>query len=127
VIDTLESRCFFSALSSVDPLDWDKPVRPWSGPPAPPIFVPLANWYEYRVRAVNEAGYSDYSNVASPNMQVVGDANCDGRVDGSDYTVLDGNINRSDLVTPSSWLLGDVNQDGQVDGSDYVVLDGQSH
>ncbi len=48
-----------------------------------------------------------------------GDANLDGRVDGSDYTLIDHGF-QSHLI---GWYNGDFNYDGVVDGSDYTLID----
>ncbi len=48
-----------------------------------------------------------------------GDANLDGRVDGSDYTKIDASF--SNHLT--GWINGDFNYDGVVDGSDYTLID----
>ncbi len=48
-----------------------------------------------------------------------GDANLDGHVDGSDYTLIDYGFNTG--VT--GWLNGDFNYDGLIDGSDYTLID----
>ncbi len=48
-----------------------------------------------------------------------GDANLDGRVDGSDYTKIDAAFGTS----LSGWLNGDFNYDGTIDGSDYTLID----
>jgi hypothetical protein len=48
-----------------------------------------------------------------------GDANLDGKVDGSDYSLIDnGYINGL-----SGWYNGDFNYDGTIDGSDYALID----
>jgi hypothetical protein len=48
-----------------------------------------------------------------------GDANLDGRVDGSDYTLIDNGY--ANHLT--GWFNGDFNYDGVVDGSDYALMD----
>jgi autotransporter-associated beta strand protein len=48
-----------------------------------------------------------------------GDANLDGKVDGSDYSLID--YGYSNGLT--GWLNGDFNYDGVVDGSDYSLID----
>ena len=59
--------------------------------------------------------------------KIAGDANNDGKVDGSDVTILAGNWQAGvgapnpDTVT---WEMGDFNGDGQVDGSDVTILAG---
>ena len=61
--------------------------------------------------------------ILSP--QVAGDANNDGKVDGSDVTILAGNWQKgvSDGLT-ATWAEGDFNGDGKVDGSDVTILAG---
>ena len=56
---------------------------------------------------------------------IPGDANNDGRVDGSDVTILAGNwqVGVSDGQT-ATWEMGDFNGDGRVDGSDVTILAG---
>jgi hypothetical protein len=48
-----------------------------------------------------------------------GDANLDGKVDGSDYSRIDNGY----LNHLSGWANGDFNYDGVVDGSDYTLID----
>ena len=56
---------------------------------------------------------------------IAGDANGDGKVDGSDVTILAGNwqVGVSDGET-ATWEMGDFNGDGKVDGSDVTILAG---
>ena len=58
---------------------------------------------------------------------IPGDANRDGRVDGSDVTILAGNwqagVGDPDPSTVT-WEMGDFNGDGQIDGSDVTILAG---
>jgi autotransporter-associated beta strand protein len=54
-----------------------------------------------------------------------GDANLDGKVDGSDYSVID-NAYLADQTNPAEytgWSNGDFNYDGVIDGSDYTLID----
>ena len=54
-----------------------------------------------------------------------GDANLDGRVDGSDVTILAGNWQAGVIdETNATWSMGDFNGDGKVDGSDVTILAG---
>ena len=55
---------------------------------------------------------------------IAGDANGDGRVDGSDVTILAGNWQYgADMSEPdATWGMGDFNGDGRVDGSDVTIL-----
>jgi hypothetical protein len=48
-----------------------------------------------------------------------GDANLDGVVDGSDYTLIDNGYHNK----LTGWGNGDFNYDGVVDGSDYTLID----
>jgi fibronectin-binding autotransporter adhesin len=49
-----------------------------------------------------------------------GDANLDGHVDGTDYSVIDTN---NGMTSGALWSQGDFNYDGKVDGSDYSLID----
>ena len=55
-----------------------------------------------------------------------GDANRDGRIDGSDVTILAGNWQHGvGAANPdATWEMGDFNGDGKVDGSDVTILAG---
>jgi hypothetical protein len=58
-----------------------------------------------------------------------GDANLDGKVDGSDYSLVDSTYTMEHFVNGvaqkpvSGWANGDFNYDGVVDGSDYTLMD----
>jgi autotransporter-associated beta strand protein len=54
-----------------------------------------------------------------------GDANLDGKVDGSDYSLIDSSYatEKSTGQSISGWYNGDFNYDGVVDGSDYALMD----
>ena len=57
--------------------------------------------------------------------QIAGDANNDGKVDGSDVTILAGNWQVGvDGLTEATWEMGDFNGDKKVDGSDVTILAG---
>ena len=60
-------------------------------------------------------------------QKIAGDANGDGKVDGSDVTILAGNW-QAGVGNPApgtiTWEMGDFNGDGQVDGSDVTILAG---
>ena len=58
-------------------------------------------------------------------VNIPGDANNDGKVDGSDVTILAGNWQKgvNDGQT-AIWTEGDFNGDGKVDGSDVTILAG---
>jgi hypothetical protein len=71
------------------------------------------------------SGIFDSVSVAAGDFLVkytyTGDANLDGKVDGSDYSLIDaGNAAEGG---PTGWYNGDFNYDGAVDGSDYTLID----
>jgi len=49
---------------------------------------------------------------------LLGDANLDGKVNGTDFTLMAASFNQSG----KSWDQGDFNYDGDVNGSDFVLL-----
>ena len=54
-----------------------------------------------------------------------GDANLDGKVDGSDYSRIDSSyvMEQTSHTSVSGWFNGDFNYDGVVNGSDYTLID----
>jgi hypothetical protein len=50
-----------------------------------------------------------------------GDANLDGKIDGSDYSRIDNASASSGSLT--GWFNGDFNYDGVINGSDYTLID----
>ena len=52
---------------------------------------------------------------------LLGDANLDGKVNGTDFNLMAANFNQA--VT-DGWDRGDFNYDGKVNGSDFVLLAG---
>ena len=53
-----------------------------------------------------------------------GDANLDGTVNGSDYTLIDNGYNSQGSAHPlSGWRNGDFNYDGVINGDDYILID----
>jgi len=54
-----------------------------------------------------------------------GDANLDGKVDGSDYSRIDAAFVADEMFpgTVTGWYNGDFNYDGVIDGSDYTLID----
>lgn len=54
-------------------------------------------------------------NLASGNTYLVGDANLDGNVDGSDFGIW----NANKFTSTAAWCRGDFNANGNVDGSDF--------
>jgi len=76
-------------------------------------------------------GYADSSDSGNPahlasgqieiKYTLLGDANLDGKVNGTDFTILATNFNQS--VT-DGWDKGDFNYDGKVNGTDFLALAG---
>ena len=74
-------------------------------------------------------GYADAADPGNPGglsagtieimYTLLGDANLDGKVNGTDFTILATNFN--DTVT-NGWDEGDFNYDGKVNGADFVLL-----
>ncbi len=50
-----------------------------------------------------------------------GDANLDGKIDGSDYSLIDNGYTSNGQLT--GWYNGDFNYDGIINGSDYTLID----
>jgi hypothetical protein len=69
------------------------------------------------------AGTFDNETVGTSDVEIrytyAGDANLDGHVDGSDYSLIDNGFLRS----LTGWSNGDFNYDGVVNGSDYTLID----
>lgn len=90
-------------------------------------FTYAAGAFTVAVKVTDTDGSFDTSSVKViiRSNNIPGDANGDGRVDGSDVTILanywQAGINDSRTVT---WNMGDFNYDGQVDGSDVSILAG---
>jgi len=64
-------------------------------------------------------GQSADDNAILVAYTYVGDANLDGKIDGSDYSRIDSGF----LMHLTGWANGDFNYDGVVDGSDYTLID----
>lgn len=75
--------------------------------------------------AGNYSAYKQFAVIGTPTLPTVedipGDANRDGKVDGSDVTILAGNWQ---VLENTGWDMGDFNGDGKVDGSDVTILAG---
>ena len=71
-------------------------------------------------------GFTPGSSDVLVKYTYFGDANLDGKVDGSDYSLIDNAYNKeaaSPGLNLSGWFNGDFNYDGTVDGSDYTLID----
>jgi hypothetical protein len=74
-------------------------------------------------------GYADHNDAGNPAglssgqieimYTLLGDANLDGKVNGSDFNLMATNFNQA--VT-AGWDKGDFNYDGKVNGNDFVLL-----
>lgn len=64
-------------------------------------------------------GYSPADGDVLVRYTYYGDANLDGKVDASDYSLID----NSYLNHLTGWYNGDLNYDGVVNGSDYTLID----
>jgi autotransporter-associated beta strand protein len=71
--------------------------------------------------------YTSFEGEPGSNVDVLvkytyyGDANLDGKVDGSDYSRIDnGYLSHGSLT---GWFNGDFNYDGVINGSDYTLID----
>ena len=100
------------------------------------------DWYRAQVARYVEAGRQLYGGMDDLRIYtraldqyeiaelaldplIPGDANDDGKVDGSDVTILAGNWQVGvDGTQTASWSMGDFNGDGKVDGSDVTILAG---
>jgi len=77
-------------------------------------------------------GYADASDpgnpagLASGQIEIVytllGDANLDRAVNGTDFAIMASNFNKADQPGHSGWSEGDFNYDGSVNGSDFAEL-----
>jgi len=65
------------------------------------------------------SGTSPGTNDVLIKYTYYGDANLDGKVDGSDYSLIDNGY----LNQLTGWYNGDFNYDGVIDGSDYTLID----
>ena len=75
----------------------------------------------------SQVTFNSFSVEVVPGDDIPGDANRDGKVDGSDVTILAGNW-QAGVGSPNpltvTWDMGDFNGDGQIDGSDVTILAG---
>jgi hypothetical protein len=74
---------------------------------------------------ISNAAYASFDGqpVSSTDVLVkytyYGDADLNGKVDGSDYSLID----NGNLTHATGWANGDFNYDGAVNGSDYTLID----
>jgi len=77
-------------------------------------------------------GYADASDPGNPAglasgqieimYTLLGDANLDGAVNGTDFAIMAANFNKADQPGHSGWDEGDFNYDGSVNGADFAEL-----
>ena len=79
--------------------------------------------YDTKLASIAEH-YSQVTVPELPPTHIPGDANDDGKVDGSDVTILAGNWQYGVTGGGATWDMGDFNEDGKVDGSDVTILAG---
>ena len=77
--------------------------------------IDLGVRYDYEAKTVS---------LVALGPAIPGDANRDGKVDGSDVTILAGNWQVGVVDGEATWEMGDFNGDGKVDGSDVTILAG---
>ena len=129
LIDGVDGNQIGSDMSPIDPMLDDvgyplasSPVIDAGSNQLIPVGVltDLASNYRISNGTVDVGAYEFNSTPILP-----GDANGDGKVDGSDVTILAGNWQAgvSDGQT-ARWAMGDFNGDGRVDGSDVTILAG---
>jgi hypothetical protein len=82
-----------------------------------------ANLGSYGIGYADSADPGNPANLSSGQIEVMytllGDANLDGKVNGTDFNLMATNFNQS--VT-NGWDKGDFNYDGKVNGNDFVLL-----
>jgi hypothetical protein len=111
--DSLET--FLSLIEGSDAIQyWDNTANDWK---SIQCATPNINYtLEYM------AGYTCLTVGTLPTF-VPGDANNDGRVDGSDVTILANHWQSGvDDGKIATWAMGDFNRDGRIDGSDVTIL-----
>jgi hypothetical protein len=77
-------------------------------------------------------GYADSSDPGNPaglssgqieiKYTLLGDANLDGAVNGTDFAIMASNFNKATQAGHSGWDEGDFNYDGSVNGTDFAEL-----
>jgi len=77
-------------------------------------------------------GYADSADPGNPGnlpsgtievmYTLLGDANLDGAVNGTDFAIMAANFNKADQPGHSGWDEGDFNYDGSVNGADFAEL-----
>ena len=100
---------------------WNETISDWAS------LTTATPGTDYTIEYVTEgdlAGYALLTVGESTPEHIAGDANDDGKVDGSDVTILAGNWQYGVTGGGATWDMGDFNSDGKVDGSDVTILAG---
>ena len=90
----------------------------------------LIQWGSFDALGVGGGYWADVAfevgaDIPETSTKIAGDANGDGKVDGSDVTILAGNWQVGvDGTVEATWEMGDFNGDKKVDGSDVTILAG---
>ena len=108
-----------TTLGATEQVDWDSITARYIGMRINSSYESGPTYYNFQI-----ADMQFIVEDTTPD-QIPGDANKDGKVDGSDVTILAGNWQKgvSDGQT-AKWEEGDFNGDGKVDGSDVTILAG---
>ena len=84
------------------------------------------NSASYGIGYADSADPGNPAGLASGTIEIMytllGDANLDGAVNGTDFAILASNFNKADAVGHSGWDEGDFNYDGAVNGADFAEL-----
>jgi hypothetical protein len=73
--------------------------------------------YTYRFKSLGNNGTSTYVTSLGMSTWKLGDANGDGKVDFSDFLIVQNSYNK-----PGGWLQGDFDGNGMVDFNDFMIL-----
>ena len=98
---------------------WDTSIHDWA------LLTTAELGTDYTLEYLTEGDLAGYTLLTVETVRVPGDANSDGRVDGSDVTILASNWQQGvGIPEKAPWEIGDFNEDGIVDGSDVTILAG---
>ena len=108
-----------TTLGATEQVDWDALTTRYIGMRVNSSYESGPTYYNFQI-----ADMQFIVEDTSPE-KVAGDANNDGKVDGSDVTILAGNWQTGvDGTVEATWEMGDFNGDKKVDGSDVTILAG---
>ena len=108
---------FFNRVRAAEAIRWwDTSIHDWA------LLTTAELGTGYTLEYLTEGDLAGYTLLTVETVRVPGDANGDGRVDGSDVTILASNWQQG--IGIATWEMGDFNGDGRVDGSDVTILAG---